>query len=356
MSLERDIHRLLYTHDCVVVPGFGGFLAHYRPARLDVQRQMVHPPAKDISFNRHLQRTDGLLAQEVMKRDQVDHLSATRAVEEHIARWQDRIQRDGRLELDRIGTFFRDAEQNLQFTPDKRVNLLKHAYGLRPVAAIPVLVMRPVMGPKVVPIAPPPAVAAEVERPERYRTWWTAAAAIAIFSTLGTWWLVGGDLRSTGTWEELSLFMGKEPRQYHPVAQATFVPVSVEDTAPWRSPDDTFGVRMHPIAGSKGPLVAVDHGPAPVEEHANQSPVKANDTPAPVTLKYHIIGGCFQEKENADRFASELQAKGFAAKVLDRKNGLYRVSYGSYAARAMAVEALNAVRKEEAPQAWLLVR
>jgi hypothetical protein len=32
------------------------------------------------------------------------------------------------------------------------------------------------------------------------------------------------------------------------------------------------------------------------------------------------------------------------------------VAYGSYPQRTMALDALNAVRKEEAPDAWLLVK
>ncbi|HRQ84223.1 MAG TPA: SPOR domain-containing protein, partial [Flavobacteriales bacterium] len=78
-------------------------------------------------------------------------------------------------------------------------------------------------------------------------------------------------------------------------------------------------------------------------------------TPSP-TARFHIIGGCFLEKENADRFVAELQAKGFAAALIDRKGGLYRVAYGSYPQRAMALEALAAVRKEIAPEAWLLAK
>ena len=68
------------------------------------------------------------------------------------------------------------------------------------------------------------------------------------------------------------------------------------------------------------------------------------------------IGGCFLQKENAEGFMADLRAKGFAANILDQKGGLYRVAIGSYPQRALALEALAAVRKEEAPQAWLLVR
>ncbi|HEY0978158.1 MAG TPA: SPOR domain-containing protein, partial [Flavobacteriales bacterium] len=338
MSLERDIHKLLHAHDCVIVPGFGGFLAHYRPARLDEQRQLVHPPAKDLSFNRHLLRTDGLLAQEVARSGRLDHQQAERAVDQAVEQWRARLRTTGRLELDRIGIFFHDSEKNLQFAPDKRTNFLKDAYGMRPVAAVPI----PEVTPKVVSIAPVPVNAERQEERAGIPRWWSAVAAVAVVTTLGTWWLLGAGKPIT---TDLALFSPEEPRHYKPLTEASFLPATAwsgtsEDTAPWSAPGDRFGVEQLPIAGPDGPLVAVDLGPAPVNDAVGQAPVVKPVNTAVATravgLKYHIIGGCFQDKENADRFTSELQAKGFAAHVLDQRNGLYRVAYGSYAQRSMA--------------------
>lgn len=73
------------------------------------------------------------------------------------------------------------------------------------------------------------------------------------------------------------------------------------------------------------------------------------DTHRPFKSLYHIIGGCFWKRRTRTAFISELQAKGFAASLVDRKGGLYGVAYGSYPLKSTAVEALEAVRKEEAP-------
>ncbi|MFN9325053.1 MAG: hypothetical protein ACK6A5_06675, partial [Flavobacteriales bacterium] len=59
MAIEKDIRELLYDHDLVIVPEWGGLLTHYLPARLDEARNVVHPPGKDLSFNRNLLRNDG---------------------------------------------------------------------------------------------------------------------------------------------------------------------------------------------------------------------------------------------------------------------------------------------------------
>ncbi|MBK9417352.1 MAG: hypothetical protein IPN62_08680 [Flavobacteriales bacterium] len=49
MGIERDLAELLHDHDCVIVPQWGGFLTHYRPARLDGARHLIHPPAKGLA-------------------------------------------------------------------------------------------------------------------------------------------------------------------------------------------------------------------------------------------------------------------------------------------------------------------
>ncbi|MBS1941859.1 MAG: SPOR domain-containing protein [Bacteroidetes bacterium] len=348
MALEHHIHFLLFEHDCVILPGFGGFLAHYRPARLDQQRNLVHPPSKELSFNRHLVRQDGLLIDRLVTREGLDFNAAKHRVEEELAEWRNLLQRNGRLELPRIGTFFRGAENQLQFEPDRRVNYLKDAYGLRPVAAIPAV--------KQIRQTPVIADAGPMGEPLRQTGvripgWLAAAASVAILVTAATWWMVGSNGMPAG-WAGFDLGRASEAALYvRPSAPPSLGSTPVEASI-WTAPKDLYGIHVQPIAGPGAPMVAVNLGQAPAKA-VPESTAVVTPSPGP---RFHIIGGCFLEKENADRFVSELQAKGFAATLVDRKGGLYRVAYGSYPQREMALEALNAVRKEEAPQAWLLVK
>ena len=39
MRLDLFLAELLYDHDCVIVPGFGGLVANYRPAKLNERRR-----------------------------------------------------------------------------------------------------------------------------------------------------------------------------------------------------------------------------------------------------------------------------------------------------------------------------
>jgi cell division septation protein DedD len=69
---------------------------------------------------------------------------------------------------------------------------------------------------------------------------------------------------------------------------------------------------------------------------------------------YHIIAGCFQEVENAQRMVDYLQSKGYKAYILDTVNGLQRVSAASYYNPADAMSALREIRGNQVSEAWLL--
>ena len=62
MTLANHINDLLYRYECVIVPGFGGFITNEISASVNHYTHTFHPPMKQISFNSNLQNNDGLLA------------------------------------------------------------------------------------------------------------------------------------------------------------------------------------------------------------------------------------------------------------------------------------------------------
>ena len=59
MKIEEYISDLLFEHDCVIVPDFGGFVCNYGPAAIDPAKHLFEPPAKRILFNKGLSRPLG---------------------------------------------------------------------------------------------------------------------------------------------------------------------------------------------------------------------------------------------------------------------------------------------------------
>ena len=62
LPIEKHIFELLKHHDCVIITGLGGFILNYRNAYINKITNQIHPPSKEVSFNKNLCKNDGLLA------------------------------------------------------------------------------------------------------------------------------------------------------------------------------------------------------------------------------------------------------------------------------------------------------
>ena len=81
IELAQHIEILLLENDCVIVPGLGGFVAHYTPAMRVAEENVFLPPTRIIGFNPQLKMNDGLLVQSYMAVYDTDFSDATRIVE-----------------------------------------------------------------------------------------------------------------------------------------------------------------------------------------------------------------------------------------------------------------------------------
>jgi hypothetical protein len=348
MGLERDIHELLFDHDCVIVPRWGGFLAQYKPARLDESRALIHPPGKAVGFNRHLLRTDGLLADRLAQRDGIGYAAANAVIDAEVDAWQAELARHGRLELSRIGIFYRDTEHNLQFDPDDRANFLKEAYGLRPLAAAPVLHGTV----RTIPLVTPAAPKGTDKRTVRPRWKMAVAASVALLLTSGAYWSLATE-NGQHAREGLAQRITPPAPTYMP---GTLQPVPMTAAASvFTLPEEPLGIQTLPLTENDSVTLTVDLGIPEKIAPADTTHV-AVSTPSLERARYHIIGGCFAQPENADRLLKELEGKGFPALRLKQYGELHPVAFGSYPNRTMALEALARIRSTGAGQAWLLVR
>jgi cell division septation protein DedD len=119
-------------------------------------------------------------------------------------------------------------------------------------------------------------------------------------------------------------------------------------------PEGAEGIVEVPVAANDPVVLHVNFGgSAPVDSTAVAVP---NVERASVRARFHVIGGCFAQPENADRLLNDLRAQGHAAVRLPKRGQLYPVAYGSYADRGQALEALAQVRSAGGGGAWLLVR
>jgi len=360
LQLEKNIGELLYCHDCVIVPNFGGFVANYRSAWIDELRQKVHPPSKEIGFNRNLQRNDGLLVDHFAQAERISFNEAGELIAEQIGLWNKKLESGERVELSGIGGLYFDRARNLHFDPDISTNYLTSSFAMGAVQlpklnSVPVEVPEPVVeelpGPIVVPLK---VLQKHEDTEERSRVVWPAmAASVAILIAFGFWL----STRTSVIQDGMAALSGLELFKSAPAPVYTEHELSEIEVLEYRHIDidhanneDHFSYSFTEHSEVPSGRVIEWNIPKPVE------PVHTAVVTPAVEFRYHVVGGCFSEEGNALGLIQKLQAEGYEPRLIDKRRGLHRVAVGSYLTKRQALKALAAVRKEHTPSAWLLVK
>ena len=129
-DISRHIEILLLSNDCVIVPGFGGFMAHYVDARKDERDGSFLPPMRSIGFNPKLTLNDSLLAQSYVEAYDISYPEATKRLEQEVNELKQRLAANGSYEFNGIGTVTINADGNYEFTPCEAGLLTPSLYGL----------------------------------------------------------------------------------------------------------------------------------------------------------------------------------------------------------------------------------
>jgi nucleoid DNA-binding protein len=290
VDITAFIRELLFGHDCVIVPGFGGFIGNYTPARIDKSSGTFYPPVKQISFNRNLNHNDGLLVGRISGSSDINYGDARNIVEEFVADLRRKLEKGEKVVFDNIGSFVNNQEGNIQFEPDRNVNYHLDSYGLESFQCMP-LEGYDVRKRIIRQAGKDPVRQASVRR-----ILWRAAVIIPLLAVM-----VAVPLKT-------DLFKTRvETTNLNPLVTAEF-----ENNK--KAVDD----------GIKEESAKVEENVTPVSE----TPV-APEIIVPVaaeTNTYFLITGSFKSEENAVTQVNMLKEEGFTPEIVAAPNGFYRVS------------------------------
>ncbi|MDK2840768.1 MAG: hypothetical protein PWQ17_273 [Anaerophaga sp.] len=313
-SIEKHISDLLCLHDCVIVPGLGGFVANYKPAALIEERNLFQPPKKEIGFNRSLSHNDGLLTNHICKQEHLSWNESTERIHSFVDGFQTKINNGETFVFEGIGTFRKDALGNLQFTPNVHNKLLPDAYGLIEFHFEPLQYV---------------ALQQKREEPVRRllrsrspRYWATVAAMIA----------------------GLFLFTPELKMPEHQQIDTGNIISSVAEKS---------AIATQPATYAPKQLTNSDNSASDVSE---KSDIASGRTDDQVKTPFHLIAASFKYEAPAQQTAEQMKKEGFPdAQILLSSNGRFRVALESFEKRDSAVERLFALRKNEKfENVWLL--
>ena len=156
IELAQHIEALLLENDCVIVPGLGGFVAHYTPAMRVAEENTFLPPTRIIGFNPQLKMNDGLLVQSYMAVYDTDFSDATRIVGKSVKELLALLHENGKVDLPNIGELRYNIHDSYDFIPYDDKLTTPYLYGLGSFEMQELAVLRKSSwnGSKTIPFAP----------------------------------------------------------------------------------------------------------------------------------------------------------------------------------------------------------
>lgn len=128
VELLAYIKELLLLNDCVIIPGFGGFVTNYKQAGLHASQ--FTPPSKSVSFNRKLNFNDGLLINHIASEEGINYIAARKKVDLLVQELNYRLTDGEEVTISGLGNLLYDEQQHLVFIPKIEENLNIDAFGL----------------------------------------------------------------------------------------------------------------------------------------------------------------------------------------------------------------------------------
>lgn len=302
MNLASYINDLLYRYDCVIIPNFGGFITNKIGAKINEESHLFYPPTKQITFNKHLNINDGLLANYIAKVENISFEKASNDIALSVHKWQNEIQKNP-LTISNIGVLTLNDNNQIIFEPNTKVNYLSESFGLSEVESSAVKRYKEQVKP-LIPVV-------NNEKKKGVPAFIKYAATAAILLTLG---FVGNNVYQQN--EQNTKLANQEKALEKKIQSATFV--------------------------ISNPLPTI-----------NLNVVKEKEVVKP----YHIIAGAFQFPENAQKKVKQLKKLGYDSKILGKnKWGLTQVTFTSFADKNKAINNLYKIQDTVSEDAWLLIK
>ena len=328
--METYISELLYRHDCLILPGLGGFITNYRSAQIHPVSHTLRPPSKSISFNVKLQSNDGLLANYISACESISFATAQTKIEQFVKSIQNDLEHKKVAKLTKIGVLSRDLNGRISFEPDLKVNYLLDAFGLDTIQS-PAIHRKS----KIVSLPKQVAQGAKNIQAQKYSVNWRVAAVLLPLIGLSTYVSVQQEAVSDAyaNYAYINPFKEKPP--------AVYTPRSIEMKEK--------SIVIEEIVKTSTPLKEISETPkAETEITKPIAKIKI------ATKSFHLVAGCFSSELNAKNLVHKLQSEGFESSVIGQNaNGLFRVAFESFSSRKLALSKMQNI-KASGKSTWLL--
>ena len=374
IELAQHIEALLLENDCVIVPGLGGFVAHYAPATRVKEENIFLPPTRIIGFNPQLKMNDGLLVQSYMSVYGTNFSDATKMVERKVDELIATLHEDGKVDLPNVGEVRYTIHNTFDFAPYDNKITTPYLYGLDAFEMQELSALEKPSTENVAAYSVPVAIKKEKRTfsIKFNRAYLTNAAAVVAAIVLS--FFFSTPIENTEVVEEnYAKLLPDELFEKIEKQSLAITPIVVKQNTPTRkSANKQKGTQKKVVAPVAVREVKVGKTPAVSTEaqaktetskavvtsetpKQNVQPVAAKQSVATPKRPYHIIIASVGTEQDAEAMAAQLVAKGFSTAKAIVGDGKMRVSIESCGTEVEAYQALARIRQNEMyKNAWVL--
>lgn len=305
MQLSKAINSLLYTNECVTVPGFGSFIVNKFSSVYDEKNGKFYPPSRRVSFNSKIKNNDGLLANFISNEDGIDFGVAVKNIHNEVINWKKKLNKEP-LVLNNIGELSYNSDENIVFSPDLDSNHFLGSYGL------PSIYYR--------------------KQPDLVSTYNE--------STLKKY----NDLKVSSSTSRVPDF----------VKYAAALVIIIITTVFLSNEYEEYNFQNQLILEQENRQKTIQRVESAVFDFGSIPAIELEIKVQP--NKFHIIAGAFGVKSNADKLYNNLLLKGYnPTKLPLNDKGLIPISFDNFSNRKEAVIALRQLQMSENKDAWIFV-
>jgi|GEM_PF-1560375 len=130
MLIDKYIENALYLYQCVIIPGFGGFIATDQPQDSAGKEGKYSPRKKKFAFHPNLKVNDGVLAMYIANMREISYAEAMNEIAHAVDFYLSTLEKGDPVDIEGVGSIRPDGQGGLCFTQFGDKDFNRKQYGL----------------------------------------------------------------------------------------------------------------------------------------------------------------------------------------------------------------------------------
>ena len=383
ITLAKHIEALLLEHDCVIIPGFGGFLSNQAEATYDqTGGSTLLPPHRTVGFNQQLQINDGLLVQSYMTAYDASYPSAHLQMEKEIEQMKMELDVNGHYNIENVGRLTKGISGQIIFEAQDKDLPSPSLYGLGAFSMEPVknIIERRETEERMQAASIGIKKEADKERKAeegrkkdiviRLNPKWvdigiSVAAAVLLF--FGISYTAIKDVATESDTVIAATYPISENNKIetegggtkqHSARAAKKETVKAAKKEAKRAETRKEGSDAGTDTGSSSAATATEDHKTPLAQRTIEQKEQTTDKSATINeAKYTIVLASYVGRSNAESYIKQMSQRGFKEAEYIKKGKVSRIIYSGYATEQEAQTALSVLREKDSKdfaEAWVM--